>query len=219
MSININDLKDYIIPEQTLIFNGSEIMVKKYISQIQKVNITSQLVDIMYTPIEDESTFSNKDLKNTIFITLLIGSYTDINIDSDGIDYINTCEIAVSTGLYNRLLEIIPKTELDSLESLIKFNIDEKRHELLMERLSEIKAESLEMQLSRFLQMAIDRIPTEAKIQTLIKSVGNELKKFDPQKLQFLNDKVQEFGGNSTPTADSLTKIVDGVSQFVSKKD
>jgi hypothetical protein len=219
MSISINDLKPFVNQEETISFNGLEIKVKKNISEVQRINISKQIANTVFdNSIDDEdSRFDNKDIKNMFLIASVIKLYTDVDC-GDFTKYVDICETATTSGLYDAVLNIISFTEIEMFKEAINYYVEQKRFEILLNKLDEIKAESLEVQLSRFLQMAIDKIPNDKKILSLIKSAKKEFKGFDLNKLTQVKDLASALGMKNIPSTENLNTTLDSITDYVSKK-
>ena len=239
MSISINDLKNILIPEEIINFNGLEIKITKHMSEIQRINISNQVANMIFDEsIEIKEDFYSKDLKNIFFIASVVRLYTDIDC-GDFTEYINICNIATSSGLYNTILDVVPSSEIAMLKEAFDYAIEYRKFEILKSHISanfsvltsgidlnvediklkldEVKADSLEMQLLNFTDKLVEKIPNEKGIVNLFKAVKKEINGFKPEKLKVIQDMVSAVGGKDIPTTENLNTALDGMKEFVSK--
>lgn len=92
--------------------NEQDIEVKQYLPINEKLELISSVINSA----ADENNFSNP-VKENVFLTLeILYHYTNINFtDKQKEDPIKLYDLAVSSGLVNKVTDLIPEEELDEV--------------------------------------------------------------------------------------------------------
>jgi hypothetical protein len=208
--MNIKELN--LTPTESIIieFNGHKININKYISESEKLYIASQIKDIYFgeSIITSALTLSNKDLKNTLIVCFIINNYTDI--DTESMDYIDACDMVVTSGLYDEIIKSIPKNELDRLTTSIDNAIEEKRHELTIEN-------SIENQLHNFLNKVIENM-SEKKLISILKKFKKEMNGVKLDDFPILKDLAKTFGNKDMTDINNIKNEIDTIIETVKTK-
>ena len=93
-------------------FNEQTIEVKQYLPINEKLELISSVINSA----ADENNFSNP-VKENVFLTLeILYHYTNINFtDKQKEDPIKLYDLVVSSGLVNKVTDLIPEEELDEV--------------------------------------------------------------------------------------------------------
>ena len=93
-------------------FNEQIIEVKQYLPINEKLELISSVINSA----ADENNFSNP-IKENVFLTLeILYHYTNINFtDKQKEDPIKLYDLVVSSGLVNKITDLIPEEELDEV--------------------------------------------------------------------------------------------------------
>ena len=93
-------------------FNEQNIEVKQYLPINEKLELISSVINSA----ADENNFSNP-VKENVFLTLeILYHYTNINFtDKQKEDPIKLYDLVVSSGLVNKVTDLIPEEELDEV--------------------------------------------------------------------------------------------------------
>lgn len=93
-------------------FNEQIIEVKQYLSINEKLELISSVINSA----ADENNFSNP-VKENVFLTLeILYHYTNINFtDKQKEDPVKLYDLVVSSGLVNKVTDLIPEEELDEV--------------------------------------------------------------------------------------------------------
>lgn len=93
-------------------FNEQTIEVKQYLSINEKLELISSVINSA----ADENNFSNP-VKENVFLTLeILYHYTNINFtDKQKEDPVKLYDLVVSSGLVNKVTDLIPEEELDEV--------------------------------------------------------------------------------------------------------
>ena len=93
-------------------FNEQTIEVKQYLP----INEKLQLISSVINSAADENNFSNP-VKENVFLTLeILYHYTNINFtDKQKEDPVKLYDLVVSSGLVNKVTDLIPEEELDEV--------------------------------------------------------------------------------------------------------
>ena len=93
-------------------FNGQIIEVKQYLPINEKLELISSVINSA----ADENNFSNP-VKENVFLTLeILYHYTNINFtDKQKEDPVKLYDLVVSSGLVNKVTDLIPEEELDEV--------------------------------------------------------------------------------------------------------
>ena len=93
-------------------FNEQTIEVKQYLP----INEKLQLISSVINSAADENNFSNP-VKENVFLTLeILYHYTNINFtDKQKEDSVKLYDLVVSSGLVNKVTDLIPEEELDEV--------------------------------------------------------------------------------------------------------
>ena len=93
-------------------FNEQIIEVKQYLPINEKLELISSVINSA----ADENNFSNP-VKENVFLTLeILYHYTNINFtDKQKEDPVKLYDLVVSSGLVNKLTDLIPEEELDEV--------------------------------------------------------------------------------------------------------
>lgn len=93
-------------------FNEQIIEVKQYLSINEKLELISSVINSA----ADENNFSNP-VKENVFLTLeILYHYTNINFtDKQKEDPVKLYDLVVSSGLVNKITDLIPEEELDEV--------------------------------------------------------------------------------------------------------
>jgi hypothetical protein len=191
-------------------FNEFKVNVKKYIPEYTKLFIVSQIKNIYFADsiLSSNLNISNKELKNMLTTCLIIGNYTDIDVSD--MDYIDICDSVVESGLYDEIINIIPKREIDYLNNMIDNAIEEKRFELIIEN-------SIENQFKKFLTY-INENMSEKKLINFIKKAKKELNGFKIENFDIIKDLAKNFGNIDTNSPEDLTKSIDKIVDVIKSK-
>ena len=92
--------------------NGQDIEVKQYLPINEKLELISSVINSA----ADENNFSNP-AKENVFLTLeILYHYTNINFtDKQKEDPVKLYDLVVSSGLVNKVTDLIPEEELDEV--------------------------------------------------------------------------------------------------------
>ena len=92
--------------------NEQDIEVKQYLPINEKLELISSVINSA----ADENNFSNP-VKENVFLTLeILYHYTNINFtDKQKEDPVKLYDLAVSSGLVNKVTDLIPEEELDEV--------------------------------------------------------------------------------------------------------
>jgi len=198
--------------------NYSLVKVKEYLPYVLKRAIINNIKSICLAKDENGKINYDSMAKKVMLDYTFCVNYTNIDLPEAIFD---TYDKLNSSGLMNYM-----KNKLGLIEeyNLLKNALNEEMdYELQFATINDFigyqKENSMESQLKKFLEIAISKIPDEKTIKNLIKNVKKEFKNFDPQKLQFLNDKSKEFTGKEIPNSESIDKLVDGVLNLFEKKE
>lgn len=217
--MKLSEVQDYILSPININFKGNDILITPYISDTMKSFAVNKIVDTIYndenTDFSEEQSFSNKDLKHTIFVNILLGYYTDIDISDMG--YTEVCDIATLTGLLDEILKHIPQSEINTFTEFLNFAIEEKKFGILITKLNEIKEDSIENQLKKFL-VYIEENMTEKKLVSLIDKGIKKFNKLDMDKFGALNGVLKEFGEKGMTSPDSTINALNSMKNFVTKE-
>lgn len=188
--MNIINLKDIKEEQEELKFYGYTINVKKHIPEAYKLYISKTIKDIYFgeniLKSEPDSVLfaedlSNKNLKHSLIVINVIRFYTDIEINEE--DNLSTCDLVVESGLYDRILNIIPFSELDTLETIINDAIKEEQRKI-------DKENSFENYFKTFLTNLSEKLPSEDTIKQTMSDLPKMINEADPNKLKFIADAV-----------------------------
>ena len=93
-------------------FNEQNIEVKQYLPINEKLELISSVINSA----ADENNFSNP-VKENVFLTLeILYHYTNINFtDKQKEDPVKLYDLVVSSGLVNKITDLIPEEELDEV--------------------------------------------------------------------------------------------------------
>ena len=93
-------------------FNEQNIEVKQYLPINEKLELISSVINSA----ADENNFSNP-VKENVFLTLeILYHYTNINFtDKQKEDSVKLYDLVVSSGLVNKVTDLIPEEELDEV--------------------------------------------------------------------------------------------------------
>ena len=93
-------------------FNEQDIEVKQYLPINEKLELISSVINSA----ADENNFSNP-VKENVFLTLeILYHYTNINFtDKQKEDPVKLYDLVVSSGLVNKVTDLIPEEELDEV--------------------------------------------------------------------------------------------------------
>ena len=93
-------------------FNEQNIEVKQYLPINEKLELISSVINSS----ADENNFSNP-VKENVFLTLeILYHYTNINFtDKQKEDPVKLYDLVVSSGLVNKVTDLIPEEELDEV--------------------------------------------------------------------------------------------------------
>jgi len=196
-------LEQCICKPEILSFNGLDIEVKKYTTDVTKTYIANMITSIYFLEKDEDTSISYKDLKNSLMVNSIISNYTNINL-GDSSNYSSICNIAIQTGLYDKLLEIIPTSEITMLKERIEDSIQNKKDEIALEN-------SVELQLKRFLEMALSKIPTDKGIITMVKTLKKEFNGFKPEKYPIIAEMAKALGGKDVPNPKDVADIGENI--------
>ena len=92
--------------------NEQDIEVKQYLPINEKLELISSVINSA----ADENNFSNP-VKENVFLTLeILYHYTNINFtDKQKEDPVKLYDLVVSSGLVNKIIDLIPEEELDEV--------------------------------------------------------------------------------------------------------
>jgi hypothetical protein len=143
---------------------------------------------------------------------------TNINL-KDG-DMFENFDKLRESGILNTILNVTNRVkEYDVILNILNEEIEEELRLNKFElQFNWQKENSAEAQIKKFLDMILSKVPDEKTIKDLLKSVKKDFKNFDISKLNFLNNKLQEFGEKPVPSSEQVDTMVDNVLNLMDKK-
>lgn len=188
--MNISELQNIKNVSEVIDFNGLEINIKKHIPEDYKLYIANNIKEIIFGENVINSTddselmgneLSNKSLKHSLFVLNVIKFYTDIEIDVN--DIISVCNLVVESGLYGKLISIIPPYEINSLNTII--------NEVILEEENKIKERNnFENFIKDFLTKLSDKLPTDEGLKDVIDKLPKIINDSNPENLKFIADAI-----------------------------
>lgn len=181
--MNIFDLKDCLEEDVRIDFNGQPITIKKRVDMTTKLYIADRIKKLYFTEsyINTEVTF--KDFKNILYICFVLSNYTDIDL-GEGTDFLEIADIAILSGLWDKVISCIPLNERAMLKEMIDDAIAEEYRKRREEN-------SIENQLSKFIQWIQEKAPSKEEIEGLLAKLPDMINKIEPNKLQFVQDAIK----------------------------
>lgn len=177
-NIKVADFKSfekYIPIEKTIDFNGVEIKVKQYLDIKDKQVIIEVVKSMAFDKNKVGVDKYNQVNKEVALVYSILKNYTNINLPTND-DY-SVYNVAKGSGLYDAILGVIPKEEIEFIEFSISEFIEYKLLEMtnrsqLLEKLQEI------------LYGIIDKLPKEIDMMKIAK----QLEGIDDDKIKFFTD-------------------------------
>ena len=103
-------------------WNGQKIEVKQFLPTGKKLDLISRVINFSI----DENVFYNPCKIKIFELIEIILTYTNINVtDKQGEDVLNLYDLFLSSGLAESIKKIIPKEELDYIDTGIWSTVDE----------------------------------------------------------------------------------------------
>lgn len=158
------NFKGFIPQEKSIEFNGTKIKVKQYLGMKKKEIILKLMQDMSF--LEDASGVESYSPTNKemTFVYLILKHYTNINLSVND-DSRDTYDIAIGSGLFDKVCEAIPQEELNFMIDEIENYIDIKLQEIM-------NRSQIMDQLKEIINDAIEKLPKEIDINTIVSELG-----------------------------------------------
>lgn len=161
----------------TFTYGELEIEIKQYLPIEKKKEIMEDVVYRCLAQTDDNIQLIHSYLSDIPKITAIVRQYTNINLPEDNYKAYNLIR---KTKLDEFVLMKIPQSEIAEIDKMINRFIEDLRF-------NQMHSVSVETVLTRVLNKLIDKVPTGDDIEEFVKKVGNEIKNFDPSKMEYVN--------------------------------
>ncbi|MGJ0846637.1 hypothetical protein ACR77J_08110 [Tissierella praeacuta] len=161
----------------TFTYGELEIEIKQYLPIEKKKEIIEDVVYRCLAQTEDKVQLIHSYLSDIPKTTAIVRQYTNINLPEDNYKAYNLIR---KTKLDEFVLMKIPQSEIEEIDKMINRFIEDLRF-------NQMHSVSVETILTRALDRLIAKIPTEDGIEEFVKKIGNEIKNFDPSKMEYVN--------------------------------
>ena len=177
-NIKVADFKEFkklIKDEKTIAFNGINIKVKQYLDIKDKQVIITVIKNMAFDKDKNGVDQLNPVLMEIAYVCTILNNYTNLTlINKDDYESFN---IAKGSGLFDKVCEAIPESEINFIESNIDNYIEYKLEELsnrnqMLEKIQEI------------IYGVIEKLPKEMDMKNII----SQLNGADKDKIEFFKD-------------------------------
>lgn len=160
-------------------YNGLNIEVKKYLPFQEKLNLATSIYKMSLN--DAELVLIDKNAREIAKVYLITQYYTNISLPKDVLE---AYDLLMSTGVYEVIVKQIPD-EIIMIDMMID-NI-EKYHEEKYRKENDVK---------NVLRRIIENTPSPEELKKFIKETSEELKNFDPNKLNFVTEFLNQVNGD-----------------------
>lgn len=160
-------------------YNGLNIEVKKYLPFQEKLNLATSIYKMSLN--DAELVLIDKNAREIAKVYLITQYYTNISLPKDVLE---AYDLLMSTGVYEVIVKQIPD-EIIMIDMMVD-NI-EKYHEEKYRKENDVK---------NVLRRIIENTPSPEELKKFIEETSEELKNFDPNKLNFVTEFLNQVNGD-----------------------
>lgn len=160
-------------------YNGLNIEVKKYLPFQEKLNLATSIYKMSLN--DAELVLIDKNAREIAKVYLITQYYTNISLPKD---ILEAYDLLMSTGVYEVIVKQIPD-EIIMIDMMVD-NI-EKYHEEKYRKENDVK---------NVLRRIIENTPSPEELKKFIEETSEELKNFDPNKLNFVTEFLNQVNGD-----------------------
>lgn len=160
-------------------YNGLNIEVKKYLPFQEKLNLATSIYKMSLN--DAEFVLIDKNAREIAKVYLITQYYTNISLPKD---ILEAYDLLMSTGVYEVIVKQIPD-EIIMIDMMVD-NI-EKYHEEKYRKENDVK---------NVLRRIIENTPSPEELKKFIEETSEELKNFDPNKLNFVTEFLNQVNGD-----------------------
>ena len=173
----LKELESKQVGVETIDFHGLSISVQQFLPIQDKINLVASIFDSAIDRSEGLHILDGNKL-DIAYKVLVVGEYTNITLPKDTVV---SYDMLCGSGLFDVVYNVIPLDERLLLESVLDNYIDVERDEYE-------QSNTIQYIVKEILQSLINKIPDETELEKIMSNAKEELAKFDPQKLKYVND-------------------------------
>ena len=187
--IKVKELKNAVELNKTekiklIHFDSLEIEVLQTTTFQEKINLVATIFE---SAIDRDNGLHilNYNSLDLAYKVLLVEKYTNLTLPKD---YLQSYDMLVSSGIYNKIYESIPVKELSDLNMVLENYIDTERDKYEQKN-------TIQHIVKDLLSGLIDKLPSKDEAEEFIKMASKEIEGFDPEKMEFVKQFLAKTSG------------------------
>lgn len=189
--IKVKELKNAVELNKTekiklIHFDSLEIEVLQTTTFQEKINLVATIFE---SAIDRDNGLHilNYNSLDLAYKVLLVEKYTNLTLPKD---YLQSYDMLVSSGIYNKIYESIPVKELSDLNMVLENYIDTERDKYE-------QTSTIQHIVKDLLSGLIDKLPSKDEAEEFIKMASKEIEGFDPEKMEFVKQFLAKTSGEN----------------------
>ena len=189
--IKVKELKNAVELNKTekiklIHFDSLEIEVLQTTTFQEKINLVATIFE---SAIDRDNGLHilNYNSLDLAYKVLLVEKYTNLTLPKD---YLQSYDMLVSSGIYNKIYESIPVKELSDLNMVLENYIDTERDKYEQKN-------TIQHIVKDLLSGLIDKLPSKDEAEEFIKMASKEIEGFDPEKMEFVKQFLAKTSGEN----------------------
>ena len=189
--IKVKELKNAVELNKTekiklIHFDSLEIEVLQTTTFQEKINLVATIFE---SAIDRDNGLHilNYNSLDLAYKVLLVEKYTNLTLPKD---YLQSYDMLVSSGIYNKIYESIPVKELSDLNMVLENYIDTERDKYEQKN-------TIQYIVKDLLSGLIDKLPSKDEAEEFIKMASKEIEGFDPSKMEFVKEFLAKTSGEN----------------------
>lgn len=189
--IKVKELKNAVELNKTekiklIHFDSLEIEVLQSTTFQEKINLVATMFE---SAIDRDNGLHilNYNSLDLAYKVLLVEKYTNLTLPKD---YLQSYDMLVSSGIYNKIYESIPVKELSDLNMVLENYIDTERDKYE-------QTSTIQHIVKDLLSGLIDKLPSKDEAEEFIKMASKEIEGFDPEKMEFVKQFLAKTSGEN----------------------
>lgn len=187
MSINARDLKGMVEMREktkTVVVGGFEIEVLQYMPIMDKITLATSAV----MSATNESGSIDQNSLEIAFKVLITKTYSSVELPKNNID---AYDLVVSTGVYNAIVGVIPRDEIEEVRRVLDNHSKEKQAEHIEKNTLESSIKNAIEDFKNIGYALVSKLPDESELSDIMLGAKDSLNEMNPENLKFITDFIK----------------------------
>lgn len=193
-TLKIKDIEEIVKSKDETVaveVSGANIKVKQRLSIVDKLNLVESC---LLSGLNDTTGAINRnsvEIAKVIFITKF---YTDIKTSKDNI---KMYDLLIDSGVYDEIVKAIPDKEIESIELLLKNQLEDHYEETIRDNsLEKIVKKGIE-DIKMIILNMVNELPDEKGMEDMVKKIRDTLDGADPDNLKIIDGLINNANKDS----------------------